>query len=750
LAVFLTTTAALRADERFDPLKHFPAPSMLYLSVESVSGLKQKLAATLAGRIVTHPDTSLAFGGLLKTLSERIEEETGPVRQVTGKGVFELLGMFEGRFALTVRGMGPAGPELAIAIELGDNRDDILGVLGRLRAIVEDEGGPLTTAKVGGADVVTWPSDGPPILQTVLGDHLLFVAGDGLLKAIADAYAGTGSGPTLGDSDMMKGLAKPLSVPGREVTLAIDVAAIRQLAMAFAGPNESAEIETVLRLTGLDRVGAIGKAVGFSGSASRPSFVVLTPKGDGGLQKVFRMAMPPIESLDGALEQIPRAAHEIAASRVAVGELLRGLDSLVRLHFPEAGSEIDELSAQLQQHTGLSLRDDLMQLGPITTIGFNVEPPAGGLFSDQLMLFRTAELEPYWKVGVTLAKRIGAEPQTIDVGDAKMVYLNPAAGMTAGGGLLGELLETGDPTELFESEEAVMGLIFGSVRLARTDLADGWSVVSFYPQAVRRYLSHYAKGKKLSDNAAFAKYARAKIVKSNAASVFRGGKSVLWGYNTFVTAANWFSSYLALVGVDAGMLPPAEEFLDATGMGYLQLRLRNKGLIVRGERPLDSSTTVLVAVAGTAVVAGMIVPVLSRGRGEAYKIQSMNNMKNIFAAALTYANKKHAYPFSPEGSIESFNLLLRSEAGEFLTPELFVRPDGFETPAEVGPNGSFRLAEENCSYEFAPRRRRAFGASKMLLWEKEPRGDVRLVLMTDGSIREMPEPDFQTLRPKTE
>src|SRR4030095_10035704 len=54
-AALATVTPAVRAQTRFDPLKHFPAKPLLFASVHDVARLRERLSSTLLGRIATHP-----------------------------------------------------------------------------------------------------------------------------------------------------------------------------------------------------------------------------------------------------------------------------------------------------------------------------------------------------------------------------------------------------------------------------------------------------------------------------------------------------------------------------------------------------------------------------------------------------------------------------------------------------------------------------------------------------------------------
>ena len=48
----------------------------------------------------------------------------------------------------------------------------------------------------------------------------------------------------------------------------------------------------------------------------------------------------------------------------------------------------------------------------------------------------------------------------------------------------------------------------------------------------------------------------------------------------------------------------------------------------------------LVVISIIAIIAGLVVPALLRGREEAWKAQCSNNLKQIYLAAVAYAQKK--------------------------------------------------------------------------------------------------------------
>ncbi|MEE3181570.1 MAG: DUF1559 domain-containing protein [Planctomycetota bacterium] len=83
----------------------------------------------------------------------------------------------------------------------------------------------------------------------------------------------------------------------------------------------------------------------------------------------------------------------------------------------------------------------------------------------------------------------------------------------------------------------------------------------------------------------------------------------------------------------------------------------------------------LVVISIIAIIAGLVVPALLRGREEAWKAQCSNNLKQIYLAAVSYAQKKYEFPRDKTNedptAHDSLNILLRSRYGKNLPGSLF-------------------------------------------------------------------------------
>ena len=158
----------------------------------------------------------------------------------------------------------------------------------------------------------------------------------------------------------------------------------------------------------------------------------------------------------------------------------------------------------------------------------------------------------------------------------------------------------------------------------------------------------------------------------------------------------------------------------------------------------------LVVIAIISIIAGFLVPTLLRGRGEAYKVQCANNLRQIFQPAMSYSDKigNKAFPVAPgrnPPAHESLNQMLAFDS-EGLKPQLFVCPEGEAIQAQVDENGKFVLGEENLDYSWVGKRvkniaNQALSSDKYFQGFEDGSGTERSghkkgmnVLSTDGSV----------------
>lgn len=158
----------------------------------------------------------------------------------------------------------------------------------------------------------------------------------------------------------------------------------------------------------------------------------------------------------------------------------------------------------------------------------------------------------------------------------------------------------------------------------------------------------------------------------------------------------------------------------------------------------------LVVISIIAIIAGLVVPALLRGREEAWKAQCSNNLRQIGIAANSYATKKYEFPRDKTNeeplAHDSLNILLRSRHGKNLPGSLFKCPSGEAAEARQPEDEDYlQLDEDTLDYAWANIRRRPTGGSLALASDKFYNGydenraghnDIMVVLMSDSSVNE--------------
>ena len=158
----------------------------------------------------------------------------------------------------------------------------------------------------------------------------------------------------------------------------------------------------------------------------------------------------------------------------------------------------------------------------------------------------------------------------------------------------------------------------------------------------------------------------------------------------------------------------------------------------------------LVVIAIIGIIASVLMPALSSGREEAYKVQCQSNLKSIYTFAMMYADKKtRAFPIAqgkePEAHL-SLQVLVDYYPDDF-KPQLFFCSSGDNAEeADVTEDGKFVLDADTNAYAWVARRvkstakNQALGSDKYVqdyedddgIHSGHPRG--LNVASTDGSV----------------
>ena len=614
--------AQAEEETRFYALEHFPSDVLLYASVENLTQLKAGWRKTLVGRLAGHPGWVRALGGLWEKIEakQKLAKLGLPFVKTTGKDLIELLSLPRGEISFAVRVLpGIPLPEFAFALELGETRSEILTVVSNLKEFVTEETGEAPkTREIAGVETTVWPGGLTGIYETRLADHLILVSTPGMLRDVVEAYRGARPDRRLKDSEFHRTLTARLGIPQAQFRLGVDLAALYRVVQGFVEEaTDRDEIERVLEFLGADRLTVSGVTIGLRDDGLEYAAHVGTHEPRGLLESVLG-AFGPLESSTEALSKIPSSAYQLGALRIEPGRLVRGWVGLVRKYFPEAEEEIQEAFRTIREATGIHVEQDLYALAPVELHGFAVAPPAGGLFPDQLVVLKTEAFDSYLAVVQKLAAAVQAETRTLpqpqqDPGTAversgstvadgvanrsapQVRYLALAGGKTVTGSVWEILADRGSAEP---SLTTLLSLFLPT--LAWTELPGGWTVTSTVPQAVVRYLSHYGREESIDNASPLGKLLVEQANNASGVSTFQSGKTLLWLYNSLLSAVSSVGSFLHGIGIDLGSVPPAEVFLDGIRPGFVKFTANPSGITIRGHR-----AHVVSAVGAFTVAAGL-------------------------------------------------------------------------------------------------------------------------------------------------
>ena len=639
LAILVLLAASTHAEETtFDPVAHLPGDLLLFAHARSVSGFLDSLEQTLAGKIVSHASTQRATEGLRRLMAPYLGVGEAPAegseqekwlamfQGVTGMRPHELLELLGslGEVSVAARGPGPTGiPEVAVSLEVPAERsaqfDNLLSRLTQLLA--QQTGSSVETRQVGGLEAAVVQLPFGPVFRTRFGNHTVVVSSPGLFRSIADAYQGSAEpGSSHRDSRLAQAAAKALPLADPEVTLLLDAQQLRRIGLALADAQGGAqELEHVLKLTGLDGVDSIAWAAGVSdGALDLVAHLGLSGESRG-LLGAIEGSLGKLENLDGALSQVPAGAFEVQAWRWNPGRFLRDTLTVLEEGVPEMAAMIDEVLPQLEQASGLSLTDDLLTLQDATVVSFAVTPPAGGLFGDRIALLRKNVLAGYLNLLRKIGKRVGANEKTIDLAEAKISYLTLSSGLQVDGEFFKGILNGQPPRDPLPLVASLIPTV------AWVEMEDDWVAVSSSTQALHRYVRFYRKSKSFADSGgAVGPLFAAQADGATSLAVYRPD-GFLWLYNSAISVLSAFSGVLEPVGIEVALLAPGEEFRTALRPGLLRFSKNSHGLTLEG-RGLLSSPPVVWIVAGTALGAGVVLPIAAVGSAENVEAEVLRSL----------------------------------------------------------------------------------------------------------------------------
>jgi hypothetical protein len=750
------------APERFAPEDHFPKECFFHAAID-VGKLGSGLAETPFGRMLAHPGMRKALAGLESLLVRESLAGSEEFMRVTGMHVLEFMALFEGEVAITVSGVDMHGPATVMSFELGSKRKEIEGAFQKLGSAFLGSmgGGEAQTTEVKGHQVTTWPAQfGPSLQYTVLGNTLVLGVG-GALEAVIGRFEGEGGGsdalrynPVFARAKLQASVASPLA------TLFVNWEAIRGVVTAMtAGTPDGEEMKRAFEAIGLDRLASVLYRVGIREGDLEGKLYIDSPGGLGGILGILASSFGPVEDA-AALSRIPAGAIEIGAYSISTGQLIRGLHEKLKAGWADTAAAIDGLVSRLEGVTGLSLQSDLYLLPRLSLHSFSILPPAGGLLPDSISIVRTSEFQPYLVALDKFARKTGARVESLEIAGRGVAFFTMARieervglapprivsvrrGLGAGGDeeTVHELMPWGG---LFREGPS------SSLTLALAPIDAEWMALSRTPQGISRYFSTYSKMPPALQEEAVAGLIKKEIGNEAGFSILRGGRHVLFLYNTALTIAMLqaplLEKRLKALGVDLAQLPPGEDFQAAFRDGFLLFRPAKDGFLVHGHRALSNligSPTILSAI----MEIGLAMEI-EKELGDEVPSGPEARLRELGAAFKRYAETAGmgAYPHDPAGSLAALQKVV--DAGLIEDASMLVHPVGGEKPARAaGGEAKVVLAEENVSYEIVPWKQGPTDSpSRILAHEKKPYGaGGRHVLFVDLRVELLEEAEFQRM-----
>lgn len=731
-----TTTGA----KRLDPLKHFPATTLLYATFDASGAPK-------SGDPVppNPPDPPDSDEFLLEHLPGEASFFLAPileaVHEATGRSFLEIVSLLRGRVALHVGSVIlPARVEAILAIELGETRDEILEIASRLRRLAASaSGAEASPMKIGDLEARVWPLNPLPLYEVELGGHLLIATLPDLLRSVGEAFSGSGSAPVLGESAWYRATAEAVKVDSPRGFVGLDFKLFRQFffpMIAMAG--EAADpIREAIRFVGLGHLQTIAWSFnGFAGVPEDAGFVGVDEKASGVLDAV-RDALRPIDAkvLDDALRLLPANARSVSACRVSPGELLRSIHGAFLKSFPDASPAIEASFAALEESTGINVARDVFGLPDATFVTFVVPNPDRGPFGERMTLVRSGDFAPYWRLagklikaqGAKLERKTAANGRTLaywvaDV-DREAVREVFQVGRNPTGGELVHLIST-----LFGGADGAFG---GAV------LGGGWSVVGWRPEAILNLVA----AKESSAKPPISRVAPEILAGAAFGGVYGVRADLSWAAQTlagFVRGGHpVYAPERFEAGVDADLAEPLARPAN------LRLTSDSTGLKLHSQ----SNAAFMAAALGAGIigiVSSVVVPNLMNSQERALSLKDNVNLRGIYLELFSDAFEHPDRPVT--NGADGLEILQKLVDEERIDPALLVSPSGEEKPATPGPDGRYKLRPENVSYLFVAWPVSLENSGAILLYTNPTPGRTSCSYLTaDGMVREVSKAELQAL-----
>lgn len=630
--VSLVTVLAVSFPAAAQPLAdRIPADAIVYVGWAGAESMGPGFEASHLKALLDSAEIGRWINDVVPQLMRRAGEEGMPVDMASASGL--LAPMWRHPTALYIGPVdmaGEQGPVPRVAL-LCDAGKDAASLQQNLQRLIKEQGGenapvPVAVRKTG--NVVALVIGKTPELDAVLG--------------------GKGKGKTL---QAVKSFAAALSAQKSPVIAGyIDAEAIVRFADQMVGEQPDAEVKEgwpaardALGLAGLKRVSF---AMGFDGKDWGTHAFIEAPAPRKGLMSM--MDSEPVS--DDVLGAIPSAATMAGVARLDLGGLFDAVRATVGKIDANAGEQMDEAVAQVNEMLSLDVRQDILE-------------PLG----DEWAYYIAPEITGRGPLGVVIVNRLGDAGKAQAASDKLQELANQVIGGMA------------PPDMKVSFKQAKLG--DATVQyLATPFVTPAWSIqnnslyIGLYPQIVAGAAGHVSReGKSILDNEAFA--ALRKRLGDKQATAFQFydlPKTAPTNYQGMLLLSS-FGKFGDLLGVDTPplLMPPMQTLLEHVSVAGSVTWVDEAGWHFRGVTPFPGGTVVASETAGamdvqtSALLVSILLPSLNAAREQANRVQSAANLRQIGMGSMMYANE-HKGKLPPDlGEILAMGDIL---------PEAFVNP----------------------------------------------------------------------------
>jgi len=591
-----------------------PEHTLLYVSIRNPSG-QESFRDSALGRITREPEMRAFLESTGQELA-RLLDAQAPQLPVDPRLIQELL---RGEVSVAFTGLQVAeagapvpGVVLSVVFQRPAREAEEMWLAALRRAAGGQFGDPAPAFEHEGATVKALAVPDGRLLYAFVGQRLLATMGEADMRAMLNRAAGKGPPPAEGGK-FQKVMESVSGADSMFCLYADTEGLLMQFGMMIPPP-----VSQALRGVGLYGVRAVGVSSRFADGGIRDSLYLYAP---GERSGILPPAGAPVDP--GLLRLVPEDAEMVSLFRLDAERIYQEVMRTLSARDPEAFEQVAARIGELEERIGFRVRQDLL-----ASLG------------TQYLLF-TAPHESILMVEVKDRERLEAcIGSLVDLAEGGAVLKR----MGYGGALIRYLCVTGLPLPISPSYT----------------FHGRFAVFALYPQTLKAFLVRLEEdGPSVLDNEDFQRVA-GKFLEGCDAVGYQDIRGGLTDFYSLLTIAAPAAHGIRPVSLQPELLPPprvVEPHMFGMGTGCIN---DADGILYECFSPLGSAGGLLAAlgsmrssvgligpnVTTSGILAGMLMPALTRARGEARKAACMANLHSIGLGIMLYVNDHDEWPQS--------------------------------------------------------------------------------------------------------